>query len=189
MEAGSCAPIVRPNPPPHRPSSDPFPFRLLLLLPPLPPAGTTVTVCIVIGDLVTVANVGDSAAVLDTGCSMLELTDSHRIQTHDAERSRLKAAGCLIAQLGFHLEGPAKPGDPGVGPLRIWPGGLCVSRSVGDVDAGPEIVPVPHVKQFVIPNNGCRIILASDGLWDVMTLSKAVKMVRSKPTESATQVR
>lgn len=59
---------------------------------------------VVTGSLVTVANVGDSAAVLDTGCSMLELTRSHRIHTDDEERARLKAAGCTVASLGFHLQ-------------------------------------------------------------------------------------
>jgi hypothetical protein len=34
-----------------------------------------------------------------------------------------------------------------VGPLRAWPGGICLSRSIGDLDAGEYIVPVPHVKQ------------------------------------------
>lgn len=94
-------------------------------------------------NLVTVANTG----VLDTGVSILELTESHRILTHEAERQRLRNAGCQVMQLGFHLQGPARPGEQGVGPLRIWPGGLCVSRSVGDVDAGPEIMPIPHIKQ------------------------------------------
>ena len=68
-------------------------------------------------------------------------------QDHVTEKARLLTAGCNLAQLGFHLQGPAKPKEPGVGPLRIWPGGLCVSRSIGDVDAGPEIVPLPHIKQ------------------------------------------
>ncbi len=67
-------------------------------------AGTTVTILLVTGSLLTSANVGDSAAVLDTGCSILELTDSHRIQTHVQEKARLEKAGCNIAQLGFHLE-------------------------------------------------------------------------------------
>jgi len=110
-------------------------------------AGSTVTIVLITGRLLTAANVGDSAAVLDTGCSLLELTDSHRIQDHVKEKARLLAAGCNLAQLGFHLQGPARPKEPGVGPLRIWPGGLCVSRSIGDSDAGPEIVPLPHVKQ------------------------------------------
>ena len=109
--------------------------------------GSTVSIILITGCLLTAANVGDSAAVIDTGCSFLELTDSHRIHDHVSEKERLLTAGCTLAQLGFHLEGPARPKEPGFGPLRIWPGGLCVSRSIGDIRAGPEIVPLPHIKQ------------------------------------------
>ena len=35
-----------------------------------------------------------------------------------------------------------------VGPLRCWPGGLCLSRSIGDMDVGEFIVPIPYVKQI-----------------------------------------
>ncbi|KAJ9519451.1 hypothetical protein QJQ45_023188 [Haematococcus lacustris] len=148
-------------------------------------AGTTVTVVLCTGWLLTVANTGDSAAVLDTGCSLLELTHSHRIHTNHEEQARLKSAGQQLAQLGYHLQGPAKPGDPGVGPLRLWPGGLCVSRSLGDLDAGPEVLPIPHIRQVILPVEGCRVLLASDGLWDVLNLSKALNLVRSKSTEAA----
>jgi hypothetical protein len=115
--------------------------------PPPSHAGTTVSVALCTGWLLTVANTGDSAVVLDTGCSLLELTLSHRIQSNMDEQARLKAAGQQLAPLGFHLQGPAKPGEPGVGPMRLWPGGLCVSRSIGDLDAGAEVVPVPHIRQ------------------------------------------
>jgi len=145
-------------------------------------SGTTVTVVLCVGWLLTIANVGDSAAVLDTGCSILELTKSHRIQNNTEEQSRLRTAGCQLASLGFHLQGPARPNEPGVGPMRIWPGGLCVSRSVGDLDAGPEVVPVPHIRQVLLPGEGCRVIMASDGLWDVLSFSKSAKLTRSKPT-------
>lgn len=37
-----------------------------------------------------------------------------------------------------------------IGPLRCWPGGLCLSRSIGDTDVGEYIVPVPHVKQVKV---------------------------------------
>jgi hypothetical protein len=37
-----------------------------------------------------------------------------------------------------------------IGPLRAWPGGLCLSRTIGDIDAGQYIVPVPHVKQITV---------------------------------------
>ena len=112
------------------------------------------TVVLSIAWLLTIANTGDSAAVLDTGCSILELTKSHRIHNNLDEQIRLKAAGQHLAPLGFHLQGPAKPNEPGVGPLRLWPGGLCVSRSLGDLDAGSEVVPVPHIRQVSQPGQG-----------------------------------
>ncbi|PNW77853.1 hypothetical protein CHLRE_10g454450v5 [Chlamydomonas reinhardtii] len=149
-------------------------------------SGTTVTATIVIGYLLTVANIGDSSAVLDTGCSILELTGSHRIQSNPEEQARLRGAGCTLAPLGFHLQGPARQGELGVGPLRLWPGGLCVSRSVGDLDAGPEVMPLPHIRQVLLPSNGARIIVCSDGVWDLMSLSKAVKLCRFKPASAAT---
>ncbi|TYI03348.1 hypothetical protein ES332_A11G332600v1 [Gossypium tomentosum] len=34
-----------------------------------------------------------------------------------------------------------------IGPLRCWLGGLCLLRSIGDMDVGEFIVPVPYVKQ------------------------------------------
>jgi hypothetical protein len=37
--------------------------------------------------------------------------------------------------------------DNGVGPLRIWPGGLCLSRAIGDFDVGDSVIPFPHVTQ------------------------------------------
>ena len=61
------------------------------------------TLALLTGRLLTVANVGDSSAVLDTGCSLLELTRSHRIQDSPKEHARLKGAGCKLAPLGMHL--------------------------------------------------------------------------------------
>ena len=43
--------------------------------------------------------------------------------------------------------GPASNVNNGVGPLRIWPGGLCLSRAVGDFDVGESVIPLPHVAQ------------------------------------------
>jgi hypothetical protein len=50
------------------------------------------------------------------------VTFSHRIGDNKAEQTRLKSGGLIVAPLGTHLQGPAKPGEQGVGPLRIWPG-------------------------------------------------------------------
>ncbi len=34
-----------------------------------------------------------------------------------------------------------------MGPLRIWPGGLCLSRAIGDFDVGDAVIPFPHIMQ------------------------------------------
>ncbi len=143
------------------------------------------TILVVTGSLLTVANIGDSEAVLDTGLSILEMTRSHRLQVNLQEQARLKKANYQLAPYGFHLQGPSKPGEQGVGPIRVWPGGLCVSRSVGDGDVGPEVVPLPHIRQVLVPAHGCRLILGSDGLWDIFRFSKAVQITRKKDTSEA----
>lgn len=40
--------------------------------------------------------------------------------------------------------------------------------------------------QVLLPSNGARIIVCSDGVWDLMSLSKAVKLCRFKPASAAT---
>ncbi len=51
--------------------------------------------------------------------------------------------------------GPAKK-DPyrkgaslGVGPLRLWPGGLCLSRAIGDFDVGDAVLSLPYICQVL----------------------------------------
>ncbi|KAG1662588.1 hypothetical protein FOA52_002985 [Chlamydomonas sp. UWO 241] len=165
----------------------------------------------------------------------------HASQDNLPERARLAVAGNILAPYAFHLKGPALDGESGVGPMRAWPGGLCVSRTVGDGDVGPAIVPVPHVRQvrgrclegawrvlgrclegawklsgrcsmcrclcisrtvgdgdvgpaivpephvrqILAPKHGCRVIIASDGLWDVITPSEAARLTRKQTASQA----
>lgn len=48
-------------------------------------------------------------------------------------------------------QGPAKEGELGVGPIRVWaPGGgpgLSMSRSIGDIEMGPGLLSDPNIKQ------------------------------------------
>ena len=55
--------------------------------------GCTVTAAILTGWLLTIANTGDSGAFLDTGNSVLEATEDHRVADNARERARLLAAG------------------------------------------------------------------------------------------------
>lgn len=51
------------------------------------------------GWLLTIANLGDSRAVLDTGGEVLQLSVDHRVATHRGERHRLEGTGALIAPI------------------------------------------------------------------------------------------
>eukprot|EP01025_Chloroclados_australasicus_P060414 TRINITY_DN7745_c0_g1_i1.p1 TRINITY_DN7745_c0_g1~~TRINITY_DN7745_c0_g1_i1.p1 ORF type:complete len:636 (-),score=84.35 TRINITY_DN7745_c0_g1_i1:3714-5621(-) len=147
-------------------------------------SGCTVTTAVVTGQLLTVANVGDSRAVLVCPDCAIPMTIDHRVQDNKSEKQRLKVAGAHVAPVAMTLQGPASSHDPGVGPLRVWPGGLCVSRSVGDVDVGPIILPTPHIKQVILPEQGSRLIIASDGLWDNLSTLRVARFSRLYPLDS-----
>ncbi|KAF6161290.1 hypothetical protein GIB67_009177 [Kingdonia uniflora] len=58
-------------------------------------------------------------------------------------RERVTTSGGEVGRLSI-------VGGVEIGPLRCWPGGLCLSRSIGDMDVGEFIVPVPYVKQVKV---------------------------------------
>nr|GEW49812.1 probable protein phosphatase 2C 12 [Tanacetum cinerariifolium] len=75
--------------------------------------------------------------------------------------------------------------DLDIGPLRCWPGGLCLSRSIGDRDVGEFIVPVPYVKQVKLSSAGGRLVIASDGVWDILSAEEALECSRGLAPEAA----
>lgn len=123
--------------------------------------GTTATCVIVDGEEVTVANVGDSAAVLYLpGDKSVTLSADHRVSRRSpAEHNRLVEAGAQIGRI------KGRDGLP-VGPERIYPGGLSVTRSIGDNDSTKAAIPEPDVVTITLPPCGGMIVLASDGVWD-----------------------
>ncbi|CAM9213865.1 unnamed protein product, partial [Chrysoparadoxa australica] len=138
-------------------------------------SGTTATVVLVYPDELVVANVGDSRAVLccsdqEEGSGAVALTVDHTPYI-PAERARVEAVGGEVTMNGV---------------LRVE-GQLAVTRSLGNrpftetgllssipdvsimrsLNAQPSNVPA---MQF--------LIIASDGLWDVMTNDEAVARVQ-----------
>ncbi|CAD7703365.1 unnamed protein product, partial [Ostreobium quekettii] len=148
-------------------------------------SGTTMTVTLLCGRLLTVANVGDADTVVDTGTDAFLATVNHSIQSNEAERKRLVAAGVLLAAMSEDIAGPAKPGEQGLGPVRCWPGGLKVSRSIGDVEAGEHVLPCPHICQITLPKSGARLLMGSSGLWDLIHWRKATQITRRTAINAA----
>ncbi|KQJ90525.1 hypothetical protein BRADI_4g32230v3 [Brachypodium distachyon] len=137
-------------------------------------SGTTVTFVIIDEWVVTVASVGDSRCILESADgSLYHLSADHRFDSNRDEVERVTAWGSKVGKLNVI-------GGPEVGPLRCWPGGLCLSRSIGDMDVGECIIAVPHLS-----NAGGRIIIASDGVWDDLTFEMALECSRGYPSDIA----
>ncbi|KAG8082213.1 hypothetical protein GUJ93_ZPchr0014g47487 [Zizania palustris] len=141
-------------------------------------SGTTVTLVIIDGSVVTVASVGDSRCVLEAEGSIYHLSADHRFDASEEEVGRVTECGCEVGRLNV-------VGGAEIGPLRCWPGGLCLSRSIGDQDVGEFIIPVPFVKQIKLSTAGSRIIISSDGVWDALTTESAFSCARGLPPEAA----
>ncbi|XP_031118065.1 probable protein phosphatase 2C 12 [Ipomoea triloba] len=146
-------------------------------------SGTTVTIAIIEGWVVTVASVGDSRCILESAeGGIYYLSADHRLECNEEERERITSSGGEVGRLNTG-------GGTQIGPLRCWPGGLCLSRSIGDMDVGEFIVPVPYVKQVKLSSAGGRIIIASDGVWDSVSAEAAFECARGmQPDAAATQI-
>ncbi|WOK94312.1 putative protein phosphatase 2C 12 isoform X1 [Canna indica] len=142
-------------------------------------SGTTVTFVIIDGWVVTVASVGDSRCILESAeGSVYYLSSDHRLEENADEVERVTTSGGEVGRLNI-------VGGAEIGPLRCWPGGLCLSRSIGDMDVGEFIVPIPHVKQVKLSNAGGRLIISSDGVWDALTPDMALNCSRGLPADVA----
>ncbi|KAL3143652.1 hypothetical protein ABBQ38_002448 [Trebouxia sp. C0009 RCD-2024] len=133
-------------------------------------SGSTATVAVIVGWDLLVASVGDSEAYLDTGAEVIQVSDTHRLDDNKAEKKRCEDAGYEVCR-------STVDGKP-VGPVRVWPGGLAMSRTLGDHMAGEVVLPEPEVRRIALPSKGARLIIASDGLWDALNPKTAVHHVR-----------
>lgn len=65
-------------------------------------------------------------------------------------------------------------------PYRVYPGGLAVSRSIGDLEIRKNglVIAEPETIRRKLTSDDEFLILACDGFWDVISNSQAVELVR-----------
>lgn len=148
---------------------------------------TSVT-CMMVGDLLAISHLGDSRIVMgkeaDTGGKMEiigeMLTNDHKPDL-DSERARIESCGGMVERLQNHSNKPFIRGGDFLmrKALGEQPMQLQYSRAFGAKDL--KIFGMsnnPDVKLIRMGSPGYRavrvIILASDGLWDVLSAQDAV---------------
>ncbi|KZV43665.1 Phosphatase 2C family protein isoform 1 [Dorcoceras hygrometricum] len=143
-------------------------------------SGTTALTIVRQGELLYIANVGDSRAVLatisDNGDLLpVQLTIDFKPNLPQETERITQCNGrvfCLHDEPGVH---------------RVWlpnveSPGLAMSRAFGDYcvkDYG--LISVPEVTQRRITSNDQFVVIATDGVWDVISNQEAVRIVSTAP--------
>jgi protein phosphatase 1G len=139
--------------------------------------GCTAVVCLVRPDVLVVANAGDSRAVLSRRRQAVPLSEDHKPNL-PTERDRIRKAGGTIErqQVGTMVQ------------YRVN-GNLNLSRSIGDLEykknpnLGPNeqiICSTPDVHVFKREAGDEFLIIACDGIWDVLGSQDAVDFVHER---------
>lgn len=123
--------------------------------------GSTVVVAVVGKEEIVVANCGDSRAVICRNGVAVPLSIDHKPDRPD-ELARIEAAGGRVINWNGH---------------RVL-GVLATSRSIGDYYLKPYVSSIPEVTISKRTEADEFLILASDGLWDVISNEVACQVVR-----------
>ncbi|MCL7025218.1 hypothetical protein MKW94_027631 [Papaver nudicaule] len=148
-------------------------------------SGTTSVTVIKQGEDLVIANLGDSRAVLgrtssDNGelLAIQLTTDLKPGVSEEAERIRNKNGRVFALESEPHIE-------------RVWlpdqnfPG-LAMTRAFGDFELKDYgVIAIPQISHHHLNINDKFVILASDGVWDVLSNKEVVSIVSSARPEAA----
>lgn len=122
---------------------------------------TAVTAILINCHKLVVANVGDSRAVICKNGQVKQLSVDHE---PDKERETIENRGGFVTKF---------PGD-----VARVDGALAVARAFGDKSLKEHLSAEPDVSVDMIDDETEFIILASDGIWKVMSNQEAVNCIR-----------
>lgn len=150
-------------------------------------SGTTAVTVLKQGQDLVIANVGDSRAVLgsqDGDGSLIAVqltTDLKPNLAREAERIRI----CKGRVFSLKNE----PGVPRVWLPKVNSPGLAMSRAFGDFCLkNYGVISVPDVSYHRITHKDQFVVLATDGVWDVLSNKQVVSIVASAPRSSAARI-
>ncbi|MDA9673884.1 FHA domain-containing protein [bacterium] len=129
-------------------------------------SGTTANICILLDNKLICANVGDSRSILCRNNIAVPLSFDHK-PTNKEEYDRIVNTNGFVKNKRLN-------------------GRLAVSRAIGDnmfkhLDKNKSpLISIPEINEFVLSNQDKYIVLACDGLWDVMSNQDVVNFINNK---------
>ncbi|KAK9289907.1 hypothetical protein L1049_008068 [Liquidambar formosana] len=130
--------------------------------------GCTAVAALIVRNKLFVANAGDCRTILCRSGSPLSLSKDHVASCFE-ERERIINAG---EQVKWQVD-----------TWRVGPPGLQVTRSIGDDDLKPSVTAEPEITQTVLSAEDEFLVMASDGLWDVVSNAEVVSIIRDTVKE------
>ncbi|XP_022923113.1 probable protein phosphatase 2C 76 [Cucurbita moschata] len=119
--------------------------------------GSTASTALLVGNHLYVANVGDSRTIISKGGEAIPLSEDHKPNRTD-ERRRIENAGGVVMWAGTWRVG----------------GVLAMSRAFGNKMLKQFVVADPDIQDLEVDKDIELLVLASDGLWDVVRNEDAV---------------
>ncbi|KAL6526988.1 hypothetical protein OROGR_016078 [Orobanche gracilis] len=125
--------------------------------------GSTASTAVLVGNHLYVANVGDSRTIISMAGKAIPLSDDHKPNRSD-ERKRIESAGGVVMWAGTWRVG----------------GVLAMSRAFGNRMLKQFVVAEPEIQDLEVGQDLELLVLASDGLWDVVPNEDAVSIAQTE---------
>ena len=129
----------------------------------LPESYMTGTTCLVIlknPEHIWIANCGDSRAIMNQNKKCIDLSRDHKPTGEEKQRIEHLGGDVLCIQNVPRVSGE-----------------LALSRAIGDKRLRPYVIPTPEVKKYTLSPENKFIIMATDGLWDILRSEDVNKLV------------
>lgn len=132
--------------------------------------GCTAIAALIVRDKLFVANAGDCRVILCRSGQPFPMSKEH-VASCPNERKRVTGVGMEVKWL--------------VDTWRVGPAALQVTRSIGDDDLKPSVTAEPEITETSLSAEDEYLVMASDGLWDVISNDDVVSIIKDTVKEPA----
>jgi len=131
-----------------------------------------------------IANIGDSRLVIFKNKRVIFSTKDHKPNTY-IEKRRIELAGGSVYQTTAAI--PIYQNGKLIEiPWRVCPGGLSVSRTIGDIESKEEmfggkkgvVVALPDITEFDLNDEFNFIVIGCDGIFDVLSNGEIIDCIK-----------
>ncbi|XP_008240703.1 PREDICTED: protein kinase and PP2C-like domain-containing protein [Prunus mume] len=130
--------------------------------------GCTAAAALIVGNKLFVANAGDCRTILCRAGHPFVLSKDH-VASCLEERERVISAG---EQVRWQVDN-----------WRVGLAALQVTRSIGDDDLKPAVTAEPEITETILSAEDEYLVMASDGLWDVVSNAEVVSIIKDTVKE------